>query len=56
MYPDRFFVHRKTDGTVSCEYKRIARVQATPDNVSNEFNLPIISTLGFAFDKEEFKR
>lgn len=56
MYPDKTFVHRKSDGTISCDYKRIARVVVSQDNSQVEFNLPMLQDLGFPFDKEEVKR
>lgn len=56
MYPTKTFVHRKADGSVSTDYKRIARVVVTKDGSHLEFNVPILSTLDVEFDKEEVKR
>lgn len=56
MYPAQNFVHRKSDGSISCDYRRMARVVVSPDTSVLEFNLPVLGELGFPFDKEEVKR
>lgn len=56
MYPGRNFIHRKSGGTISCDFRRVDRVLVTPDNSSVELNISILGDLGFPFDKEEVKR
>lgn len=56
MNPPKSFVHRKTDGSVSVDYRRVARVVVSPDGTQLKFNMPVVEDLGCGFDKSEVKR